>query len=467
MPNSACPSKTSHENAQKSGSAAENLPCVQTSLRVAQKMEEGLGGRQILFATLQGGRMTSGFEELNYPLEQVRFEPTRKAGLARLEQFVSRTGRHYARTRNYDFGADRRTNVSVLSPWLRHRLVTEEEVLFRVLAAHGDKAAEKFIQEVFWRTYFKGWLEQRPSVWTSYQRNLLARLKRLEDDDALNTTYQDAIFGRTGIDCFDHWMRELTATGYLHNHARMWVASIWIFTLRLPWELGADVFMRHLVDGDPASNTLSWRWVAGLHTKGKTYLARPDNIAKYTNGRFQPQGLADITEPLVETEQHPRIALHARSNQPLTQPYLLLITEDDLEAAKFVPYQPADVIGLTATHGRSPGQIGEVASSFAKDAMDSALLPFGKVGEAHEDWAEPLIRAAKDCNVNTIVTPYYPVGPARARLDAAEPKLRAAGIDLYRILRAYDARSWPHAKAGFFGLKKKIPSILRDLDLVR
>jgi deoxyribodipyrimidine photo-lyase len=66
-------------------------------------------------------------------------------------------------------------------------------------------------------------------------------------------------------------VQELVETGYLHNHARMWFASIWIFTLRLPWELGADFFLRHLLDGDAASNTLSWRWVAGLHTKGKHY----------------------------------------------------------------------------------------------------------------------------------------------------------------------------------------------------
>ena len=63
----------------------------------------------------------------------------------------------------------------------------------------------------------------------------------------------------------------------------MWFASIWIFTLNLPWQLGADFFMQHLLDGDPASNTLSWRWVAGIQTKGKNYLARKSNIEKYSN----------------------------------------------------------------------------------------------------------------------------------------------------------------------------------------
>ena len=145
--------------------------------------------------------------------EQLQFEPTRAAGMKRLEQFVPRAGRDYAQSRNYDFGPDRRGNVSTLSPWLRHRLLTEEEVLSRVLSAHGEKVADKFIHEVFWRTYFKGWLEQRPSVWFRYQKNLVGQLERLENDTTLNAAYRDAVSGRTGIQCFDHWMRELNATG--------------------------------------------------------------------------------------------------------------------------------------------------------------------------------------------------------------------------------------------------------------
>ena len=97
---------------------------------------------------------------------------------------------------------------------------------------------------------------------------------KLAANAGLRLAFGRAVDGRTGIDGFDDWARELTATHWLHNHARMWFASIWIFTLRLPWALGADFFMRHLIDGDPASNTLSWRWVAGLHTRSKPYAAR-------------------------------------------------------------------------------------------------------------------------------------------------------------------------------------------------
>lgn len=408
--------------------------------------------------------MTSGFEQLETPSEAMRFVPTRETGLQRLERFTSRTGHAYTQFRNYDFGAAQRSNVSLLSPWLRHRLITEEEVLTRVLAAHGPHAAEKFIQELFWRGYFKGWLEQHPSVWISYQKALLAHLTQQEQDTALKAAYLEATSAKTGIACFDHWMRELTTTGYLHNHARMWMASIWIFTLRLPWELGADVFMRHLIDADPASNTLSWRWVAGLHTKGKTYLARPDNIAKFTDGRFQPQGLATVAAPLVDTKEHPRVPLPASSEPPPARPYLLLITEEDM-APLALPTAPVGVIGITAPQGRSPGQIGALAAAFTQQAMDNTLAPFAQTGQAQDDWATPLIEAARAYDVDTIVTPFCPIGPTRARLDRAAPQLHAAGLHLHRVQRPYDAQIWPHAKAGFFGLKKKIPLILRALNL--
>ncbi|SHK11755.1 FAD binding domain of DNA photolyase [Ruegeria lacuscaerulensis ITI-1157] len=410
--------------------------------------------------------MTERFPELAEAKETISFRPTRANGLARLKQFVGRTGRHYASTRNYDFGTERRSNVSGLSPWLRHRLITETEVLAAVLASHNFNAAEKFVQEVFWRTYFKGWLEQRPSVWTLYQRDLSHACERLSDDDCLRARFSDAVNGNTGIDCFDHWVRELLVTGYLHNHARMWFASIWIFTLRLPWQLGADFFLRHLLDGDPASNTLSWRWVGGLHTKGKTYLARPDNIAKYTEGRFQPKGLAKSAEPLTEPVDHPLVPLSS-PRMPSESPCLLLLTEDDLSAHHMMPTSPAAVIGLLATHGRSPNPIGDAVQDFAKGAMRSALEPQGKLGKSTEDWYSALIEATRNAGVTTIATAYAPVGPVRSRLDRAEPVLKEAGLSLNRIMRPYDALMWLHARAGFFGLRKKIPSLLGQLNLAK
>ena len=227
-------------------------------------------------------------------VEQVpyMFDPTfpasRQAALQRLDAFVPRAGAQYASDRNTDRGPGRPSAVSRLSPYLRYRLITEEETAALVLGWHGFAAADKFVQEVLWRTYWKGWLEMRPAMWHRFlaerdqQRQSFRNVRAVADAEA----------GLTEIEGFDDWARELVETGYLHNHARMWFASIWIFTLRLPWALGADFFLRHLIDADAASNTLSWRWVAGLQTVGKTYLATTKNIARYTNGRFAPKGLA-------------------------------------------------------------------------------------------------------------------------------------------------------------------------------
>ncbi len=186
------------------------------------------------------------------------FEATRAAGLARLAAFAPHAGGDYADGRNTDPGPDAGRTTSVISPYLRRRLVLEQEAVGVAEGVHGP-AAGKYVQEVFWRTYFKGYLESRPFLWTGYQRLAAEGHARMRTDEDLRRAYEQATTGHTGIDCLDDWARELVAENWLHNHTRMWFASIWIFTLRLPWALGADFFMRHLLDGDPASNTLSWR----------------------------------------------------------------------------------------------------------------------------------------------------------------------------------------------------------------
>lgn len=368
------------------------------------------------------------------------WDATRAEGLQRLHSFAPKAGKAYASRRNYDFGPDQHVSVSCLSPYLRHRLITEREVVDHVLTQHSLIAAEKFVQEVFWRSYFKGWLEQHPSVWESYTRDRDERLGETGVD------YDAAVKGTTGIDCFDHWARELVETGYLHNHARMWFASIWIFTLRLPWQLGADFFLQHLLDGDPASNTCSWRWVGGLHTRGKTYLARPENIVRYTEGRFHPSGLASSAPPLDEQEEHPRVPLPSVSGVPAGD-FVLLRTEDDLLADQPEWSKDASAeAGLDSVSYRSPNPIGELAASFARNAADSQTTAMLKVDEI-ADWADGRL----------VVSGHVPVGPLR---DA----LQANTVKTHTMLRDWDRLCWPHAKAGFFGLKKRIPRILEDIE---
>ncbi|MEP1766320.1 MAG: FAD-binding domain-containing protein [Sulfitobacter sp.] len=323
----------------------------------------------------------------------------------------------------------------------------------------------KFVQEVFWRGYFKGWLEQHPSVWTSYQIGLQTAFETLEENTARKLDYSDAIGGRTGIACFDHWCRELETTGYLHNHARMWFASIWIFTLRLPWELGADFFLRHLVDGDPAANTLSWRWVGGLHTKGKTYLARASNIAKYTGGRFEPIGqLATHAEPLTEDVEHRFVPL-ALSKARKSDAHVLLITPEECHPESVTIGTPACVIGLAP---KSSSTQSPRVTAFKKGAVENAVKRLDETGITYvqsESWVETIADAAARAGTNDVSTPWAPIGPTASQIEEARQSLEKMGIRLHQTKRAYDALIWPHANKGFFKLKKKIPSLLCELEI--
>ncbi|MEM8657814.1 MAG: FAD-binding domain-containing protein, partial [Pseudomonadota bacterium] len=179
-----------------------------------------------------------------------------------------------------------------------------------------------------------------------------------------------------------------------HNHTRMWFASIWIFTLQLPWQLGADLFLRHLLDGDPASNTLSWRWVGGLHTVGKTYLARADNIRKFTNGRFDPKGLARAALPLEEDALHPVVALPAPRAVP-DQAYVLLRTEEDCAPMELAP--EVTVGAVIAPDGLSPDVV-----AFRHGAVSAAIGADAMVGP---DLVPMLLDVARQAGLSTIVTP--------------------------------------------------------------
>jgi deoxyribodipyrimidine photo-lyase len=400
------------------------------------------------------------------------FEPTRASGLSRLAAFVPLAGRHYEARRNNDLGPDRRDNVSMLSPYIRHRLITEEEVLSAVLAQHTAAAADKFIQEVFWRTYFKGHLETRSMIWRHYRKNLDDQIVSLAAGSAIRAAYEQGVEGRTGIACFNAWVQELVETGYLHNHARMWFASIWIFTLKLPWELGADFMFRHLLDGDPASNTLSWRWVGGLHTKGKTYLAQAENIRLCTGGRFTPEGLAREAPPIEE----PRLPAwqplpHAAAQLPSGRVGILL-TEEDLQPMSLAEGD-ADVIAIASggfAEGRSPLEVSPRVKAFTDDALADGLASasafFGAPATslpslsvlAVEDWAR--MHA-----VETIVTAYAPVGPVATKLASLSSGLGSKGIRLVQIRRAYDTLAWPHGTKGFFVMKEKIHDIVRQLGI--
>ena len=400
--------------------------------------------------------------------------PNRARGLARLAEFLPAAGRRYADERNHDNGpADGgRGNVSQLSPWLHAGLMGETEVLEAVLARHSPRAAEKFIAEVFWRIYFKGYLEQRPAIWTGYCAGRDDALAAMERNSGLRTAYAEATEGRTGIAAFDVWAKELVETGYLHNHARMWFASIWSFTLKLDWQLGADFFLRHLLDGDAASNTLSWRWVAGLHTRGKHYLARPDNIARYTAGHPQgplaAEGLAEDADPLSEPTEYSRRLPDLPppvTAADLEQPFALLLHDEAAHHTPLsLPAAPALVIGASRPEARSPGTIGTPAARFAAGAIAGGMAEAAEAfGCPSVEWraGEPIEPLLAEAGVERLAVPYLPAGWTRDALAPGLSDLAEQGR-VTTLLNPLHRATWPHAKAGFFGVAKQIDTLLGE-----
>ena len=176
----------------------------------------------------------------------------------------------YARTRNSLDGA-----VSGLSPYLTHGFITLAEVLTEVTARHPLDVQHKFVYELGWRAFFR-------HVWHHRGEAILRSLHAgpLPDDAYARTLPGDIRQGRTGVPVIDRAVRELYATGTLHNHARMWLASYVVHLRKVHWRAGADWLYAHLLDGDLASNHLSWQWVAGTGST-KPYLFNAENVARH------------------------------------------------------------------------------------------------------------------------------------------------------------------------------------------
>ncbi len=397
--------------------------------------------------------------------------PTRAAALSRLADFTANIGHNYAHKRNFDYGPDAdieqdkwRDNVSKLSPYIRHKLLSEQELIAAAIKAHGAQGADKFIAEVLWRGYFKGWLEQRPEVWADYVTNRDAKFRQVKTQGSVRKAFEQAKEGRTGIDAFDHWAKELVETGYLHNHARMWFASIWIFTLKLPWELGADFFLQHLIDGDAASNTLSWRWVGGLHTKGKTYLATKENIVQFTNGRFTPIGLAAETIPLEEDKTYKLRPFKVPPAPPAASAFALLVHEEDCHPESLIlPQKPSLIIGVSGPDGKSPKGVSDKVRVFSNGAVADAVARAAEHFDCDSvmwNKGEKLSTVLANARIERLLSPWLPVGALK---DSIGKEIR--GNNTRWVVRDYDAAIWPLATKGFHPVKKKAPDALRAIGM--
>ncbi len=375
----------------------------------------------------------------------MKFEATKAAALDKLNNFVEKNLSEYSKLRNFDFGPENRTNISGLSPYITHGVINEKEVIEKSLSKFSFSKNEKFIQEVLWRTYWKGWLELRPNVWTDY----LLELNKIREEFKNNQNYKNAINGNTNIECFNHWVGELKENNYLHNHTRMWFASIWIFTLELPWQLGAEFFMQHLYDGDSASNTLGWRWVAGIQTQGKHYLASKWNIRKFTNNRFNNIKLNEDAPPKVSEKTYSLVKQNF-SNKDINDENLLIFENNlSFETTDFQNYKFKKIYIISNKNENRSIKLSEKVIKFK-----SLLINDQKQRLENNSIDCEVLDISEVKNINEKVLALYPtVGENLDYLNSNNFKIDF----LYRKLDQY---SWQYCNKGFFNFKNYIPKII-------
>ena len=398
--------------------------------------------------------------------QPTRFPHTRSEALRSWEEFRPRIGA-YADARNGVRPGHRA--VSRLSPAIRRRLVTEYELVASTLEAYPFARAEKFVQEMMWRRYWKSWLELRPGVWRDYQADVVRLRGGLRGYQARRV--QEVAAGRSGVAIMDYFARELRETGYLHNHARMWFAGFWVHTEKLPWQLGADFFYRHLLDADPAANTLSWRWVAGLQTQGKTYLTRRSNLERYVESSLLAAhggGLDQLDDKLAQPARvEDTSLLHAELPPDADDTALpaglpvqagLWVHADDLctEAAQpLARFRPQAVFagldtGVLEAEAVSVLRRGHLQAS-VRDGLARAGQHFG--APAHYEDAplpEALAAWARGQGLRAVVALRPSVGPLWDLLPALRARLAEDAVALHLVWRPEDSQFLPFARSGYF-----------------
>ena len=379
----------------------------------------------------------------------MNFEASRAKALDKLNNFVENNLSEYSKLRNFDYGPDNRSNISCLSPYITHGIINEKEVIKKSLDKFSFAKNEKFIQEVLWRTYWKGWLELRPSVWTDF----LIELKKIKEDFQNNQTYKNAIEGKTNVECFNYWVNELKENNYLHNHTRMWFASIWIFTLNLPWQLGAEFFMQHLYDGDAASNTLGWRWVAGVQTQGKHYLASEWNIKKFTNNRFSNIKLNENAPPKISEKKYSILKQNFTNPENIDQNNLIIF-ENNLcfETSDFQNNKFKKFYIISNKNENRCIKLSEKVLKFKSSLIQDQEQRFKNQSIDCE-----VIDISEIKKIEKAVGLYPTIGENLDYLNSNTFKINF----LYRKL---DQNSWQYCNKGFFNFKNYIPKIISTLN---
>ena len=293
-------------------------------------------------------------------------------------------------------------------------------------------------------------MELRPNVWSDY----LIELDKIKNDFKDNQNYLNALEGKTNIECFNYWVNELKENNYLHNHTRMWFASIWIFTLELPWQLGAEFFMQHLFDGDAASNTLGWRWVAGVQTQGKHYLASEWNIKKFTDNRFQDIKLNENANPIFNNKIY-SINKENFSNSDILENKNLIIFENNMtyEFSDFKDHKFKKIY-LVSNETNRKIKLSEKVLKFKTNLLEDQKI---RLDEKSINCEIININNLKDMK-EEVYALYPTVGE---NLDFVNNNHLKNINFLYRKL---DQFSWQYCNKGFFNFKKYIPKIIANFN---
>jgi deoxyribodipyrimidine photo-lyase len=378
----------------------------------------------------------------------VNFITSRKEALDVMEHFIEKDISDYTAQRNFDFGPQNRKNISCLSPYITHRLISEYEVAKKVLSKYPYQKIEKFIQEIFWRVYWKGWLELRPKVWTDFVEDL----KNIDNSNE----YEKAINGETNIDCFNDWIKELKENNYLHNHTRMWFASIWIFTLKLPWQKGAEFFLRELYDGDAASNTLSWRWVAGIQTKGKNYIAQNWNINKFTNNKYKDLKLNENPQPIIDQREYKISSINIVNNE--TKSDILVFFENELDLQSFKVDGYKKIYCILLSNEERQVELGDKVLMFKKNLIKNQVQ--NSVLKVEFIEGNKFIEVSN--NEKSLDVIYPSVGENMSFLKRI---IKKNNLMINYLVRDEDKYCWQFSNKGYFNFKSNIPKILNQFKL--
>ena len=379
----------------------------------------------------------------------MNFLASRASAVENLNKFVDQNLFRYSKLRNFDFGPENRSNISCLSPYITHGILNEIEVIKKSLSKFSFSKNEKFIQEVLWRTYWKGWLELRPNVWTDY----LDELKKIREKFKDDTNYKNAIEGNTNIECFNEWVKELKENNYLHNHTRMWFASIWIFTLDLPWQLGANFFMKHLYDGDAASNTLSWRWVAGLQTIGKHYVATSSNISKFTNGKYRPNNLNEDAEPVESSATYDINELDFLNLSSGNKNLIIFENNLDLDFITKIKDKYENIYFALLSNDKRVLKLSENVMAYKKLLVEDTSKKITGSSIMVDDELISLL------NCNSSFDVIYPfIGENHSFINN-----HSVSDNISFLYLEDDIHCLQFCKKGFFNFKKNIPSIVKNI----